>query len=62
MGIRKLGGGSQAVSESFVTQARNRGRTISRLRNQLIHPWVKGYKYHPILHATWIYMDIDPRP
>jgi len=35
---------------------------VSRLRNQLIHPWVKGYKYHPILHATWIYMDVDPRP
>ena len=35
---------------------------VSRLRNQLIHPWVKGYKYHPILHATWIYMDLDPRP
>jgi len=35
---------------------------VSRLRNQLIQPWVKGYKYHPILHAPWIYMDLDPRP
>lgn len=34
---------------------------VSRLRNQLIHPWVKGYKYHPILHAIWIYMDLEPR-
>ncbi|MDQ6621409.1 MAG: ABC transporter substrate-binding protein [Pseudomonadota bacterium] len=34
---------------------------VSRLRNQLIHPWVKGYKYHPILHAAWIYMDVDAR-
>ena len=34
---------------------------VSRLRNQLIQPWVKGYKYHPILHAVWIYMDLEPR-
>lgn len=34
---------------------------VSRLRNQLIQPWVKGYKYHPILHATFIYLDVDPR-
>ena len=34
---------------------------ISRERNQLIRPWVKGYKKHPILHAEFQYMDIDPR-
>ena len=33
----------------------------SRLRNQLIRPWVKGYKKHPILHAEWQYMDLEPR-
>jgi len=34
---------------------------VSRLRNQLIHPWVKGYKYHPILHAVYPYIDVEPR-
>ena len=34
---------------------------VSRLRNQLIRPWVKGYKSHPILHATWPYIDLEPR-
>lgn len=33
---------------------------VSRLRNQLIRPWVQGYKRHPILHAEWQYLDIDP--
>jgi ABC-type transport system substrate-binding protein len=33
---------------------------VSRLRNQLIRPWVLGYKKHPILHAEWQYIDIDP--
>jgi ABC-type transport system substrate-binding protein len=32
---------------------------VSRLRNQLIWPWVQGYKRHPILHAEWQYLDID---
>jgi ABC-type transport system substrate-binding protein len=32
---------------------------VSRLRNQLIRPWVQGYKRHPILHAEWQYLDID---
>ena len=33
---------------------------VSRLRNQLIRPWVQGYKRHPIIHAEWAYLDIDP--
>jgi len=33
----------------------------SRLRNQLIRPWVKGYKKHPILHAEWQYIDVSSR-
>jgi ABC-type transport system substrate-binding protein len=33
----------------------------TRVRNQVIRPWVKGYKKHPILHAEWIYMDLEPR-
>lgn len=32
---------------------------ITRLRTQLIQPWVKGFKKHPILQAEWQYMDID---
>ena len=35
---------------------------VSRLRNELIWPWVKGFKKHPILQAEFIYMDIDGRP
>jgi ABC-type transport system substrate-binding protein len=34
---------------------------ISRERNQLIRPWVKGYKKHPILHGEFVYMDLEPR-
>ena len=34
---------------------------VSRERNQMIRPWVKGYKKHPILHGEWLYMDLDPR-
>ncbi|HVE48940.1 MAG TPA: ABC transporter substrate-binding protein [Casimicrobiaceae bacterium] len=33
----------------------------SRERNQLIWPWVKGYKKHPIKNAEFIYMDLEPR-
>lgn len=32
----------------------------SPLRNQLIRPWVMGYKKHPILQANWMYMDLAP--
>jgi ABC-type transport system substrate-binding protein len=34
---------------------------ITRERNQLIRPWVKGYKKHPILHGEFVYMDLEPR-
>ena len=34
---------------------------VSRERNQMIRPWVLGYKKHPILHAEWRYMDLEPR-
>jgi ABC-type transport system substrate-binding protein len=33
---------------------------LSRERRWLIRPWVKGFKRHPILHAEWQYMDIQP--
>jgi ABC-type transport system substrate-binding protein len=32
---------------------------IARLRNELIRPWVLGFKKHPILQAEFIYLDID---
>ena len=31
----------------------------SPIRNELIRPWIKGYKKHPILQAEFVYMDID---
>jgi ABC-type transport system substrate-binding protein len=34
---------------------------VSRERNQMIRPWVKGYKKHPILHAEWQYIDVAPK-
>ena len=33
---------------------------VSRLRNELIRPWVQGYKKHPILQAEWQYLDVAP--
>ena len=30
------------------------------LRNVLLHPHVVGFKKHPVLHAEWLYIDIDP--
>ena len=32
---------------------------LSRFRNWVIRPWVKGFKKHPILHADWEYLDIE---
>jgi ABC-type transport system substrate-binding protein len=34
---------------------------VSRERNQMIRPWVMGYKKHPILNGEWLYMDLAPR-
>jgi len=34
---------------------------VSRERNQMIRPWVMGYKKHPILNAEFLYMDLAPR-
>ena len=33
---------------------------LSRERRWLIRPWVRGFKRHPILHAEWQYLDIQP--
>jgi oligopeptide transport system substrate-binding protein len=32
---------------------------VHRIRNHLLHPWIKGYKKHPIHLAPWRYIDID---
>jgi ABC-type transport system substrate-binding protein len=32
---------------------------VSRVRNWLVRPWVKGFKKHPILHSDWQYMDVE---
>jgi len=32
---------------------------VARMRNELLHPWVQGYKKHPILQADFVYMDVD---
>ncbi len=33
---------------------------VSRIRTTLVHRNVIGYKKHPVVHAEWMYMDIDP--
>jgi ABC-type oligopeptide transport system substrate-binding subunit len=33
---------------------------VSRLRSELIWPWIKGYKKHPILQADFQYLDVEP--
>jgi len=30
-----------------------------RIRNQMVQPWVKGWRKHPILHEGYRYVDID---
>ncbi|MBV2235470.1 MAG: ABC transporter substrate-binding protein [Sterolibacterium sp.] len=32
---------------------------LARVRNMLLQPRVIGYRKHPILHAEWLYMDLD---
>jgi ABC-type transport system substrate-binding protein len=31
----------------------------SRYRNVLLHPWVAGYKRHPVLFSEWAYLDLE---
>jgi ABC-type transport system substrate-binding protein len=33
---------------------------VARLRNELIRPWIQGFKTHPILQATFVYLDVEP--
>jgi len=32
---------------------------VSRIRSTLLHPWVQGYRKHPVIHAEWKFIDID---
>lgn len=32
---------------------------VHRVGSSLAHPWVIGFKPHPLLHAQWKYIDID---
>jgi ABC-type transport system substrate-binding protein len=34
----------------------------SRVRNSLQQPYVVGFTKHPVLHAEWLYLDLDPKP
>jgi ABC-type transport system substrate-binding protein len=34
---------------------------VSRERNQVLWPWVLGYKKHPIMNADFIYLDLAAR-
>ena len=33
--------------------------TDSRYRNVLMQPRVKGYTKHPVMHAEWLYLDLE---
>ncbi|HEV7558009.1 MAG TPA: ABC transporter substrate-binding protein, partial [Kofleriaceae bacterium] len=33
---------------------------VSRVRNEVIRPWILGFKKHPILQADWQYLDVTP--
>lgn len=32
---------------------------VHRVASTLVQPWIVGYRDHPILHATWKYLDVD---
>jgi oligopeptide transport system substrate-binding protein len=32
---------------------------VTRRRNQMVHPWVIGYKRHPVMLANWMFYDIN---
>lgn len=35
------------------------GTHVSRVRNWLVEPWIKGFKEHPFLSNEWAYVDIE---
>ena len=32
---------------------------VNRVEGYLLHPWIKGYKKHPILRTQWRFLDVD---
>lgn len=32
---------------------------VHRVEGYLLHPWITGYKKHPILRTQWRYLDVD---
>lgn len=32
---------------------------VHRIRNEVWHPWLIGYRKHPIYNQMWMYLDID---
>ncbi|MBC7500829.1 MAG: ABC transporter substrate-binding protein [Herminiimonas sp.] len=34
---------------------------VSRIRNWLMQPWIKGFKKHPILHNDWQFIDMEKK-
>ncbi len=32
---------------------------VSRVRNWLVRPWVKGFKKHPIMQSDWQFLDVE---
>ncbi|MBC7513747.1 MAG: ABC transporter substrate-binding protein [Herminiimonas sp.] len=35
------------------------GMHVSRVRNWLVRPWVKGFRKHPFMQSEWAYIDIE---
>ena len=35
------------------------GMHVSRVRNWLVRPWVKGFRKHPFMESEWAYIDIE---
>jgi ABC-type transport system substrate-binding protein len=33
---------------------------VVRMRNWVARPWIIGFKKHPIMHASWAYIDVLP--
>ena len=34
---------------------------INRMWNDLLQPWVFGYRKHPVMRRFWSYLDVEPR-
>ena len=34
---------------------------VSKVRNWLVRPWIKGFKKHHVLHSDWQFLDVEKR-